>query len=73
MKKFGLVVAAIVAAGIAVPSIASAETIIVKHGDRGARAEMRGHDHGYRHHDRGFRHHDRKVMIIKRGGHHHHD
>jgi hypothetical protein len=53
MKKFGYIVAAIVAVGIAAPSIASAETVVVKHGDRdrGARAEYREHrDHGWRHH-----------------------
>jgi hypothetical protein len=62
MKKFGYIVAAIVAVGIAAPSIASAETLVVNH-DRGARAEFREHrDHGWRHHDR--------VVIIK---HRHHD
>ncbi|WP_082070092.1 hypothetical protein [Bradyrhizobium sp. LTSP885] len=63
MKKFGLILAALGALAVAVPSIASAETVMIKHGgyhhgDRGrdARAEMR-HDrgwHGDRHH-----HHDR--------------
>jgi hypothetical protein len=65
MKKFGYIVAAVVAVGIAAPSIASAETVVVKHGDRdrGARAEYREHrDHGWHHH------HD-KVVIIK---HRHH-
>jgi hypothetical protein len=63
MKKFGYIVAAIVAVGIAAPSIASAETLVVNHRDRGARAEFREHrDHGWRHHD--------KVVIIK---HRHHD
>jgi hypothetical protein len=42
MKKLAFIVAAVVAAGIAVPSIASARTIIVKH----------GHDHGWHHHDK---------------------
>ena len=66
MKKFGYLVAAVVAVGLVAPSIASAETVVVKHGDhdRGARAEYREHrDHGYRHHDR--------VVIIKHR--HHHD
>ena len=65
MKKFGFIVAAIVAVGIAAPSIASAETVAIRHGDRDrdARAEYREHrDHGWHHHDR--------VVIIK---HHHHD
>jgi hypothetical protein len=63
MKKFGYIVAAIVAVGIAAPSIASAETVVVKGGhERGPRAEYREHrDHGWHHHD--------KVVIIK---HRHH-
>jgi hypothetical protein len=68
MKKLGYVIAALGAITIAAPSIASAETIVVRHGDRdnyGARAEFREHrDHGWRH-----RHHDR-VVVIK---HRHHD
>jgi peptide deformylase len=68
MKKLGYIVAAIVAVGLAAPSIASAETVVIRHGDRdhdrGARAEYREHrDHGWRHHDR--------VVIIKHR--HHHD
>jgi hypothetical protein len=64
MRKFGYMIAALAIITIAVPSIASAETIVVKHGDHhrlNARAEMR--DHG-RHH-----HHDR-VVIIKHRHHH---
>ena len=70
MKKLGLVVAAIGALVVVVPSMASAETMMFNgggwghHGDRdwGARAEMR-HDHGrhegwrHHHHDRMDRHH----------------
>jgi len=71
MKKFGYVIAALGAIAIAAPSIASAETTIIKRGgDRdhfGARAEMMHRDHG-RH--EGWRHHDRKVVIIK---HRHHE
>jgi hypothetical protein len=65
MKKFGYIVAAIVAVGIAVPSIASAETVVIKRGGHhdGARAEFREHR------DHGWRHHDKKVVIIK---HRHH-
>ena len=68
MKKFATIVAGIVAVGIAVPSIASAETVVVRHGDRdydrGARAEYSEHrDHRWHHHDR--------VVIIKHR--HHHD
>ena len=70
MKTFGFIAAAVVAAGIAVPSIASAETVIIKHRDHGPRAEMMRHrDHGYR--DHGRRHHDRKVVIIKERRHRH--
>jgi hypothetical protein len=62
MKKLGYVIAALGAIAIAAPSIASAETVAVKHGDRdlsGARAEMH-RDHGW-HRDHGMRHHDRMV------------
>jgi hypothetical protein len=71
MQKLGTIFAALVVAGIALPSIASAESVVIGHGDRdrGARAEMREH-HGWR--DHGWRHHD-KVVIIKRGHHHDHD
>ena len=68
MKKFGYVIAALGAIAVALPSIASAETVVIKRGDHrhfGARAEFREHrDHG-RH--EGWRHHDRKVVIIKHG------
>jgi hypothetical protein len=69
MKKFGYVLAALGAIVIAAPSIASAETVIIKRGGHGwhhgygARAEM--------HRDRGWhrgwegRHRDR-VVVIKR-------
>ena len=66
MKKLGYVIAALGAIAIAAPSIASAETVVVKHGGGhhfGARAEMH-RDFG-RH--EGWRHHDRKVVIIKHG------
>jgi hypothetical protein len=55
MKKFGYVIAAIGAIAIAAPSIASAETVVVKHGD-------------HMHRDHGWHHHDKKVVVIK---HHH--
>jgi hypothetical protein len=69
MKKFGYVLAALGVIAIAAPSMASAETTIIKRGghhhDFGARAEFRGHrDHGW-HGD----HHGGKTVIIKhRGG-----
>ena len=72
MKKFGYVVAALGAIAIAAPTIASAETVIIKRGghhhnwDR-SRAEYRIHrDNGWH---RGWHHHDR-VVVIKRGHHH---
>jgi len=70
MKKFGYVLAALGAIAVAAPSIASAETVIIKRGGHhhgygyGARAEFREHrDHGWH---RGW-HHDRdRVVVIKK-------
>ncbi len=71
MKKLGYVVAALGAIAIAAPSIASAETVVVKHRDHdrfGARAEFREHrDHG-RH--EGWRYHADRMVIVK---HHRHE
>jgi hypothetical protein len=70
MKKFGYVIAALGAIAVAAPSIASAEEVVIRHGDRhdGARAEYREH----RDHDRdhGWRGHHDHVVIIK---HRHHE
>jgi hypothetical protein len=66
--KIRYALAALAAITIVTPSIASAETTIIRNEGRdyNARAEMRGHhDHGWHHH------HDRKVVIIKHR--HHHD
>jgi hypothetical protein len=67
MKKLGYVIAALGAIAIAAPSIASAETVVIKRGGDhhrfGARAEFREHRDFGRH--EGWRHHDRKVVIIK--------
>ena len=71
MKKFGLIIAALGVIAIAAPSIASAETIVIKRGGHhhgyGARAEFRGHrehrDHGWH---EGRRHHDRVVIVKQR-------
>lgn len=75
MKKFGLIIAALATIAIAAPSMASAETIVIKRG---------GHHHGYHgaraqiHHDRGYHrvwrhgHRDRVVVIKKRYHHHGH-
>ena len=72
MKKLGYVVAALGALAVAAPTLASAETVIVKHGHHGpygARAEFREHrDYGWH---RGWRHHDQVVVIKHR--HHHMD
>ena len=66
MKKFGLMIAALGAIAIAAPSIASAETIVIKRGGHhhgyGARAEMH-RDHGWH---RGHRGPDRVVVVKKR-------
>ena len=72
MKKFGYVFAALGAIAIAAPSIASAETVVIKRGHHhgyGARAEFREHrDHGWH---RGWRHRDAdKVVMIKHRYHH---
>lgn len=74
MKKFGFVVAAVAALAIAAPSVASAQSVVIKTGDRGmhrdhhhrygARAEMHRHHGWHRGH--------KKVIVIKRGHHHHH-
>ena len=74
MKKLAFIVAALGAIVIAAPSIASAETVVIKrggyhqghhHGGYGARAEYRSHrDRGWH---RGHRHgHHDKVVIIKK-------
>jgi hypothetical protein len=68
MKKFGYVIAALGAIAVAAPSIASAETVVIKHGGYhqgyGARAEFREHrDHGWH---EGWRHrHADRVVIVK--------
>ena len=70
MKKLGYVIAALGVIAIAAPSIASAETVVIKRGEHhgyGARAEMREHrDRGWH---EGYRHHHDRVVIVK---HRHH-
>ena len=74
MKKLGYVFAALGALVIAAPTLASAETVVIKrghhhHGPYGARAEYRTHhDHGWH---RGY-HRGNKVVVIKRSHRHHH-
>jgi hypothetical protein len=66
MKKLGFALAALSAIVLAAPSIASAETVVIRHGgdhhrfDR-SRAEYRMHRDWHPMH----RHHDR-VVIVKR-------
>jgi len=67
MKKFGYVIAALGAIAVAAPTIASAETVVIKRGhhhdwDR-ARAEFRVHrDYGLH---EGWRHRDRDRVVIR--------
>jgi len=71
MRKFGYVIAALGAIAIAAPSIASAETVVVRHGGHhyGARAEFREHrDHGW--HEGWHQRHADKVVIVR---HRHHE
>ena len=76
MKKLGYVFAALGAIAIAAPSIASAETVVVKRGahhhQMGARAEFREHRDFGRHEGRheGWRGHRDRMVVIKHG---HHD
>jgi hypothetical protein len=68
MKKFGYMLAALGAIVIAAPSIASAETVVIKRGGYhhgyGARAEFREHrDRGWH---RGWRGHNDRVVVIKK-------
>lgn len=62
MKKIGFAIAALGAIAIAAPSIANAETVVVRHGHHhwgGERAEYRMHRDWRPFH----RHHDRTVII----------
>ena len=79
MKRFGYVIAAVGAIAIAAPSIASAETVVIKKHHFGPRAEFREHRFGARaefreHRDRGWhegwrhRHADKTVIIKKHRG-----
>ena len=72
MKKFAYVLAALGAMAVALPSIANAETVVIKrgghhHGWYGAHAQMH-HDRGWH---RGWRHgHGDRVVVIKKRYHH---
>ena len=74
MRKSGYVIAAIAAITVVAPSIASADTVVIKHRNhdwRGAHAEFREHrDYGLH---RGFFHRDRdrdrdRVIIREHRG-----
>ena len=68
MRKFGYVVAALGAIAVAVPSIASAETVVVKRGGyhhdwNRSHAEVRVHrDRGWH---EGWRYHDHDRVVIR--------
>src|SRR6266446_8445772 len=71
MKKLAYVIAALGAIAIAAPSIASAETVVIKRGGYhhgyGAHAEMREHrDRGWHEGWRRHRHADRVVIVKHR-------
>jgi hypothetical protein len=61
MKKLGYAIAALGLIAIAAPSIANAETVVIRHGGghhfERSRAEFRGHRDWHPHHDR--------VVIVK--------
>ncbi|WP_024513633.1 hypothetical protein [Bradyrhizobium sp. Tv2a-2] len=67
MKKIGYAVAALGALALALPSIASAETVVIKrhhYHPFDARAEYRVHrDYGFH---EGWRHRDRGVVVERR-------
>ena len=67
MKKFGFVLAALGAIAVATPSIANAETVVIKRGGHhpgwyGAHAQMHA-DRGWH---RGWRHHGDRVVVVKK-------
>lgn len=80
MRKFAFALAALGAMAVALPSIASAETIVIKrghghhHGWHGARAQLhhdRGWHRGWHHGHRGWHHgHGNRVVVIKKRYHH---
>jgi hypothetical protein len=73
MTKLGYVVATLGALAIVAPTMASAETVVIRGGHHhdgpyGARAEYGMHrDHGWH---RGWRHHGDRVVVIKRSHRH---
>jgi hypothetical protein len=68
MKKFGYIIAALGAIAVAAPTIASAETVVIKRGGyhhdwNRSRAEFREHRDYGRH--EGWRHHDRDRVVVR--------
>jgi len=57
MKKLGMIIAAVGTLALVLPSIASAETVVVRHGDH------HHWDHGWHH---GWDHHHHDRIVIKR-------
>jgi hypothetical protein len=64
MRKLGYVIASLGAIAVAVPSIASAETVVIKHRDHGLYHNWH-RDYGWHRHY-GWRDHDRTVIIKHR-------
>ena len=71
MRTFLITLTALAAAAVAVPAVtANAQdrtVVITKHHDRGLH---RGWTHG---HHYGWRNHNAKVVVVKKGRHHHYD
>jgi Ni/Co efflux regulator RcnB len=65
MRKLGYVIAAISAIALAAPSIANAETVVVKR-DHVHRDYLHRDWHRAWHRDHGWRHHDKTVIIKNR-------
>lgn len=77
MKRLALALATISTLAFALPSLASAETVVIKRGhhhmDRGWHHSHMGRGWHHSHMDRGWhRGHGKKVVVIKHG-HHHYD
>ena len=65
MKKLTYAIAAVCTIAIAAPSIASAETVVIRHHDHMNRDRGLHRDHAW-HRDHGWRHHDKTVVIKSR-------
>jgi Ni/Co efflux regulator RcnB len=65
MRKLGYVIAAMSAIALAAPSIANAETVVIKR-DHVHRDHLDRDWHHAWHRDHGWRHHDKTVIIKNR-------